>query len=86
MDEALDVDEQAIKAYFPMDHVLSEIIKIYSELLHLDIRRVEAEGATWHVDVELYEVRDAGSGAVEGHFYLDLFPRPGKYGHQCVWC
>ena len=38
----------------------------------------------WHPDVELYAVHDAASGAVVGHFFLDLFPRDGKFGHQCV--
>ena len=45
----------------------------------------------WHEDVELYVMREEslpeGRGAlgrIVGHFFLDLHPRPGKYGHQCV--
>ena len=34
--------------------------------------------------MELYAVLDAASGQPVGHFLLDIFSRPGKFGHQCV--
>jgi len=45
----------------------------------------------WHIDVECYVVRSKKSASTSdssdilGYFYLDLFPRPGKYSHQCVY-
>jgi thimet oligopeptidase len=59
-----------------------------------DAEEGELSSLCWHEDVELYVIREAvpseggGAGAaageVVGHFFLDLHPRPGKYGHQCV--
>jgi thimet oligopeptidase len=36
----------------------------------------------WHPSVEAYEARE--DGRLIGRFYLDLHPRPGKYGHYAV--
>lgn len=84
--ECAGVDEAAIRQYFPLEHVKHTILSIYEELLGLKFERV-LDAQVWHEDVECYSVRSMSSdaGDVLGHFYLDIFPRKGKYSHQCVY-
>jgi Zn-dependent oligopeptidase len=74
----LAMDQDEIKRYFPVSHVVPAVLGIYSELLTLQF--VSEEGAeSWHPDVEKFRVEDALSHEVLGHLYLDLHPRPSKY-------
>merc|ERR1712037_554273 len=57
---------------------------IYQRLLGLTFSKVEGV-PVWHPDVELYKVEDTASKETIGYFFLDLFPREGKYGHAAMW-
>ena len=78
------VDEQEIKKYFPTPKVISETLAIYQELLAVEFTKL-TEFQKWHEDVEAYEVKDTETKKLLGHFYLDLFPRDGKFGHAAVF-
>ena len=39
----------------------------------------------WHPDVTMYRVVDIVSMDIMGYFYLDLFPREGKFGHAACF-
>ena len=67
-----------------MEHVKRETLRIYEELLCLKYTRLTG-AAVWHEDVEAYAAHDARDGELQGYFFLDLHPRPGKYAHQCVY-
>ena len=77
--EKLHLDEQEVKQYFPTDHVIVETQKIYQELLGLKFEPTTC--STWHEDVSCFTVADAESDELMGQFYLDLYPREGKYTH-----
>jgi thimet oligopeptidase len=73
------VDQNEIKQYFPVQHVVESVLGIYEHLLGVRFTRVHVP--VWQDQVQAYDVADAASGAQLGRFYLDLFPRPGKYNH-----
>lgn len=76
------LDTEALRAFFPIETVLSGLFDVYEQLFGIDIVRVE--GADTWANVPLYEIRDADGGGHVGYFYLDLYPRPGKYGHAAA--
>jgi thimet oligopeptidase len=74
------VDRDEIKAYFPAPHVIAAVLQIYAHLL--GIRFTPAPNLPrWDPAVLAYNVNDTKTGAFRGSFYLDLYPRPGKFSH-----
>ena len=80
------VDAEAIKEYFPLDHVVETTLSVYQELLGLTFTEL-SRGTfwSWHPEVRCFDVQDTESNNRIGHFYLDLHPRPGKYGHAAIF-
>lgn len=78
------IDEDKLREYFPLSHVTDGLFHIYQKLLSLNFKKVE-NAEVWHPDVSLYSVRDAVTDELFGYFYLDLFPRNGKYSHAACF-
>jgi thimet oligopeptidase len=74
------VDDQVVRQYFPVDHVIAGVFSIYQKLLGVRFTQIAAPDA-WAPGVREYAINDAATGTAIGWFYLDLFPRDGKYGH-----
>jgi thimet oligopeptidase len=74
------VDEDAIKQYFPAPHVITVVLQIYSHLLGITFTP-QPQLPVWVPGVTAYNVTDTKTGEFRGTFYLDLFPRPGKFSH-----
>jgi oligopeptidase A len=73
------LDEERIKAYFPLPAVLSGLFAVAGKLYGITVEPARERVDVWHPDVRYCEVRDA-SGAVIAGVYLDLYARNGKRG------
>ena len=78
--EKYTVDEEALRVYFPYQNVLDGMFRIYQRIFGLKFQRIEPP-YKWVADLQLYAVSDAATGEPLGLFYLDMFPREGKYNH-----
>lgn len=78
------VDQHAVSQYFELERTMQGLLDLTSEVFGLTYRKVEDPPA-WHADVTLYEVHDADTERLIGHFYADLFPREGKFGHAAAF-
>ncbi len=78
-----DIDQEALRRYFPtraaLDYTLLVAQKLYG------VKFEEAKVPVWHPDVRYFDVRDAKTGEFISGFYLDLFPREGKFSHAAAW-
>jgi thimet oligopeptidase len=75
-----NLDPEAVRQYFPAQHTIDAVLDFYSHMLGLTFTK-SADLPSWHPDVVGYRVSDTATGADRGVFYLDLYPRAGKYGH-----
>ncbi len=75
-----NVDAEQLRVYFPYQRVVEGLFAIYQHDFGLKFERVEAP-YKWIGDLQLYSVADAKTGEPMGLFYLDMFPREGKYNH-----
>ncbi|MCB1136481.1 MAG: hypothetical protein KDK78_09450, partial [Chlamydiia bacterium] len=78
--QALNVDEDKLSEYFPMQRTFDGLIKIYEAFFGLNFHRVDCPGM-WHDSVQMMEVKRGNK--LLGHIAVDLFPREGKYTHAC---
>src|SRR5665213_2870639 len=78
--EKYTVNEDALKVYFPYQRCLDGMFAIYQRIFGVKFQRI-IPPYKWVDDLQLYGVSDAATGEPMGLFYLDMFPREGKYNH-----
>lgn len=74
------VDAEQLRAYFPYDRVLKGMFAICGQVFGLSFANLDAP-YLWTDNLELYLVSDAKKQHPLGTFYLDMFPRKGKFHH-----
>jgi thimet oligopeptidase len=78
--EKYAIDTEALRAYFPYQATLEGMFAIYQKIFGLKFTQIEPP-YSWAPDVQLYLVADSATGTPIGAFYLDMFPRDGKFNH-----
>jgi thimet oligopeptidase len=74
------LSQTEVQQYFPVDHVLPEVMRLYSQLLRVRFEPVTPAGA-WAPEVSQYTVIDSATGRQIARLYFDLYPRPHKFKH-----
>jgi peptidyl-dipeptidase Dcp len=72
----LNLDDNLLKPYFKIENVLAGVFEISAKLYGLSFKK-NATIATYHEDVDAYEVYDK-NGEFLSLLYTDFFPRAGK--------
>jgi len=79
-----NVDAEQLRVYFPLQRTLDGMFNVYERIFSVRFDRIDPP-YKWADDVQLWSVRDADTGEPLGLFYLDMYPRPGKYNHFAVF-
>lgn len=75
-----DLDEEALRPYFPMDRVIAGLFELVGRVFGLRVlEKKPGEAEVWHPEVKVYDLfgRD---GRLLGAFYADWHPRESKRG------
>lgn len=78
------VDPQQVRAQFPTEPTLAWMLNVSSRLYGIEFR-ANADLPVWHPEVRGYDVYESASKKYIASFYLDLFPREGKYKHAAAF-
>jgi len=69
---------EELRVYFPETQVLQGMFQTIERLYGMTVKPVD-NVATWHKDVKVFQIEEAG-GTVRGRFFLDLYARSNKRG------
>lgn len=76
-EQRYSISQETLRAYFPVDKVLSGLFAIVQKLYGIEIRELSGFD-TWHPDVRLFEISENGQHV--GRFFFDLYARANKRG------
>lgn len=76
--ERFDLDDEALKPYFPLASVIDGVFEVSRRLFGLHFEQIEGI-PVYHEEVKTYKVTDQ-TGKEVSLLYADFHPRPGKRG------
>ena len=86
--ERFDLDQEALRPWFPLPQVLKGLFGLCNRLFDVEIRAADGDAPIWHPDVRYFRVHGR-DGAPVAAFYLDPFSRPaskrgGAWMDECL--
>ena len=78
------VNEFEIAQYFPLDACIEGLFQVTQSMLGVRYEPA-ATAPRWHPDVQVFDIFEANGSEPFARFYMDLFPRPNKYGHAAAF-
>jgi len=81
--EHLNLDSEKIKEYFPSQVVIDGMLDLFGNLFGITFEPVNIP--VWHPDVKPFQIKDKQTGELLAYFYMDLYPREGKYKHAACF-
>ncbi|HUE92440.1 oligopeptidase A [Pseudomonas sp.] len=76
-EQRYSISQEILRAYFPVDKVLSGLFAIVEQLYGIQIEELSGFDS-WHPDVRLFEIKENGQHV--GRFFFDLYARANKRG------
>ncbi|CAH0269126.1 Oligopeptidase A [Pseudomonas sp. Bi70] len=76
-EQRYSISQEILRAYFPIDKVLSGLFAVVEKLYGIQIKELH-DFDTWHPDVRLFEISENGGHV--GRFFFDLYARANKRG------
>lgn len=81
--EHLELDPEKIKEYFPSEYVTQGMLDLFGHLFGISFEPVDIP--VWHEDVKAFKIINQKDGALVAYFYMDLYPREGKFKHAACF-
>ena len=86
--ERFDLDQEALRPWFPLPQVLDGLFGLCSRLFDVEIRPGDGDAPVWHEDVRFFHVHRRGGERIAS-FYLDPYSRPaskrgGAWMDECL--
>lgn len=86
--EKYDLDQEKLRAWFPLNQVLKGLFNLCNRLFEITIEETHEEVPIWHEDVRFFNVKNKDGNNIAS-FYLDPYSRPstkrgGAWMDECL--
>mmetsp|Transcript_39638 Transcript_39638/g.40404 ORF Transcript_39638/g.40404 Transcript_39638/m.40404 type:complete len:760 (+) Transcript_39638:49-2328(+) len=77
-EQKYEYEEEALRAYFPLDSVLTGLFELAERLFGVTVTPADGETEVWHESVRFFHINDKSTGEHIASFFLDPFSRPAE--------